>query len=77
MDDEAIKGVAVVFRSEYESTRRTATRMVTLYSESDLSEYWELENKQTSSEISSARSFQIRVPIVLILSAAKKSRRIC
>ena len=51
--------------------------MVTLYSESDLSEYRELEKKQTSSEISRARSIQIRVAIDVILSAAKKSRRIC
>ena len=48
-----------------------ATRMVTLSSESDLGEYRELEKKQTSSEISSARSIQIRVSIVLNLSAAK------
>ena len=45
--------------------------MVTLSSESSLSEYCELENKQTSSEISSARSIQIRVPIYMILRAAK------
>ena len=54
-----------------------ATCMVTLPSKWSLSEYWELENKQTSSEISSARSIQIRVPIDMILSAAKKLRRIC
>ena len=54
-----------------------ATRMVTLSSESPLGEYWELENKQTSSEISLARFIQIRVAMYMILSAAKKIRRIC
>ena len=75
--ERATQGGPMDILTEQWIQRHQATRMVTLYSESDLGEYWELENKQTSSEISSARSIQIRVAIVLILSAAKKSRRIC